>query len=203
MNIFDIVLIIVFVSSIIIGFGRGFVREVISILSLIAAIIVGILFSNQLATALTNSASVQHLIGKSSDAIGMSAAQPASYIAIGISFFLLFIGTLLIGAIVGYLLNSIFQFGVLGAGNRLFGAIFGFIRGLIFAIILVFILQLTPLSEETWWKESRFVNAFKPETAWLNKIISPVLADVQAKVGKKLDDLSNKNAKDSSNPNTK
>lgn len=197
MNIVDIVIIIIFASSIVIGFGRGFIKEVISFLSLIAAIVLAIVFSNQFATAMTNSPTVQHLIGRSSEAIHASTTQPASYIAIGISFFLIFIGVLLIGAILGFLLNSIFQFGGLGFGNRFFGAIFGLIRAFIFTMIIVFIIQLTSLSEEPWWKESRFVVAAQPVIQWLDNTISPALADFKSKVGEKLENAVTPSSKDS------
>jgi membrane protein required for colicin V production len=204
MNIVDIIVIVIFASSIVIGFGRGFVKEVISFLSLIAAVVIATLFSNQVATSMTNSPTVRHLIGRSSDAMGVSTAEPASYIAVGLSFFLILIGVLIIGAIIGAILNSIFQFGVLGAGNRIFGAVFGLVRGFIIAIILVFVLQLTPLSEETWWKDSRFVVASKPAVEWLSSSTSPALTGLKDKVSKKFkngNDENENNAKTDSKTN--
>lgn len=198
MNIVDIIVIVIFASSIVIGFGRGFVKEVISFLSLIAAVVIATLFSNQVATSMTNSPTVHHLVGRSSDAMGVNTAQPASYIAVGLSFFLILIGVLIIGAIIGAILNSIFQFGVLGASNRIFGAVFGLVRGFIIAIILVFVLKLTPLSDETWWKDSRFVVASMPVVQWLSRSTSPALADLKNKVGKKF-----KNGNDENENNTK
>lgn len=199
MNFVDILIIIIFVSSMIYGFSRGFVREVVSFLTLIVAIVIAILFSNQLAMMISNSSFIQHLIGHSSE----HAAQPASYITVVISFLLLFVGILIIGAIIGFILNAIFQWGVLGFGNRLMGALCGLIRGFIYTLILVFIIHLTSLSNEEWWKQSRFVTALQPTIDWMDKSISPVLIELKSTVGKTFEKVVPSENKTSSNTSNK
>src|SRR5205085_9070962 len=119
MNWFDYLLLIILILSILGGFGRGFIREILSLLTWIAAFIIATLFSHTLAAVFTSSASVQNVIGQASDAIGVNAAQPVSYVAIAISYAVLFLGTVIAGSILSFFLNAAFQIGVLGLANRL------------------------------------------------------------------------------------
>ncbi|EKD72123.1 MAG: CvpA family protein [uncultured bacterium] len=180
-NWIDYVIIGIFFFSIIAGLIRGLAKEVISLLTLIAAFIVASMFSSKLAAMFTASSSVQGIVDQASSSVGVSAAQPVSYAAIGISFAVLFIGTIIVGAIVGFFLNLAFQSGILGFGNRLLGGIFGFARGLIINLVLVFVVQLTPFGNETKWHESYLVNSFQPAVEWLGKMVSPALADLKEK----------------------
>src|SRR3990167_9968971 len=131
MNWVDYTILAIFLFSTLAGIGRGFVREIISLVTWIAAFVIAILFSNALATIFTSTSTVQTAVGQASTAIGVDAAQPASYLALGISFFILFIGTIIVGSIISYILNIAFQAGVLGLGNRLLGGAFGLCRGFI------------------------------------------------------------------------
>ncbi|MFW8696320.1 CvpA family protein, partial [Mesorhizobium japonicum] len=82
-----------------------------------------------------------------------------SYAALAISFGLLFAGTVIAGSIVGYVLNIAFQTGILGFGNRILGAGFGLCRGFIICLVIIFVVQLTPLGSEPWWHQSQIVIA--------------------------------------------
>src|SRR3990167_10616958 len=105
LNFVDILILIVFFISMTMGFARGLVSEVISLAALIAAIFFAAMFSNQLATYFTSSQSVQDVVAQTSNVIGTSTAQPVSYMALGISFALIFLGVLFIGSFIKYLLN--------------------------------------------------------------------------------------------------
>lgn len=187
LNFVDIILIIIFFCSIIIGFGRGFVREVISLGTFILAFIVAIYFTTPLAAMITNSTFVQNMINQASGSVGSAnASQSANYVAMGIAFGLLFLGTIIVGAIFGWILNLAFQSGMLGFGNRLLGGIFGFVRGYLLNLVLVFVVQLTPMSNQSWWQQSYFVNAYQPEVQWLASLVSPTLDNLKAKLGQSL-----------------
>lgn len=127
MNFVDIIIILIFAASILVGLGRGFVRELISLLTLIAAFFIATTFANQLAEGISHLSSVQHAVEQSTSAIGASTAQPASYGIYAVAFTILFIGTLLLGAIFTYMLNMAFQTGIMGLGNHLLGGLFGFV----------------------------------------------------------------------------
>jgi membrane protein required for colicin V production len=182
----DYIIVAIFILSILAGFGRGLVKEVVSLITLIAAFVVAIMFANPLATAFTSSSSVQNAVSQASTAIGASAAQPVSYLALGLSFGLLFAGTIIAGAIISSILNLAFQTGILGIGNRILGGVFGFFRGYIINLVMIFLVQLSPLGSQSWWQQSQLVGAFQPQVAWLGDLVSPSLANLKAKFGQTL-----------------
>ncbi len=175
-NFVDIIILLIFLISIIIGFGRGLISEVLSIIILIAAFAVAIYFTTPLANYFTNLEYVKHAVSQSS-----STPQPASYIAIAISFALLFIATIIVGAILKALLNLVVTGSVLGIGNRILGGIFGLVRGFLIIVFIIFLVQLSPLSNEQWWQQSKFVPQFQPAIAWLTNIVSPTLSNFKEK----------------------
>lgn len=181
MNFVDLIILAIFFISALVGLFRGLVSEVVSLVTLIAAFVIAILFAQPLASAFTHSAPVQDVVNQTSGAIGVSTSQPVSYLAIGISFAVLFGGTIIVGAIVKLLLNLAFQTGILGLGNRLFGAIFGLVRGFIINLVLIFLVQLSPFGSQPWWHQSQFVVAYQPAVAWLGGIVSPALANLKVK----------------------
>lgn len=182
LNWVDLIILAFFFLSIIAGMGRGFIGEVVSLLTWIMAFIVAITFTYPLASAFTSSSSVQGIVTQASSAIGMSASQPVSYLALVICFLILFAGTILAGSLLGYFLNFAFQVGTLGIGNRLLGGIFGFARGFIINLVLIFLVQLTPFNKASWWQQSQFVASFQPTVQWLDGIISPNLGNLKAKI---------------------
>lgn len=175
--------------SVLTGFGRGLVKEVVSLATLIAAFVVAILFASKLSVYFTSSSMVQNMVAQTSSAIGVSTETAVSYVAIGISFAILFSVTAIIGSIIGSILNSLFQVGLLGVGNRLLGAAFGVARGLLISLVIVFVVQLTPLSGETWWQKSQLVAKFQPGVVWLGNVVSPALSGLKNKFSGTVNDM--------------
>ena len=189
LNVVDIVILLVFFSSIIIGFGRGFVGEVVSLATLIIAIFIAINFTAPLANYFTAMPTVKGVVTQTSSAIGVSTSQPVSYIALGISFGLIFFGTMLLGGIVKLILNSIFQTGVLGLGNRLLGALFGTVRGFFINLVLIFLMQLSPFGSSSWFAQSQLVQKYQPYVQGLANYVSPTLNNLRDKINQALQDV--------------
>ena len=189
LNFVDIIILIIFFMSMIVGFVRGLVSEMISLITLIAAFVIAIMFSNSLASYFTSTSSVQAVVSQTSTAIGTNTAQPVSYIAIGVSFAILFTVTALVGSIVKYIINIPFAYGMLGFGNRILGGGFGLARGFIINLVLIFLVQLSPLGSEPWWVSSSYVQAFQPAVGWLGPIVSPVLANLREKFNATLQEV--------------
>lgn len=189
LNWVDYVFLAIFFFSMMAGFGRGLVREVVSLATLIAAFVVAIMFSNALATAFTSSAPVQNVVSQASSAIGMNTAQPVSYLALGISFAVLFAGTVIAGSIISYFLNIAFQTGILGFGNRILGGVFGLGKGFLITLVIIFVVQLTPFSSNTAWQQSQLVGNFQPAVQWLGNIVSPTLSNLKARFGQTFQDV--------------
>lgn len=189
MNWIDIVILGIFFFSAMAGLARGLIGEVVSLASLIASFVVAIMFASPLSKALLNSPMIQGLINQVTSSTGINTEQAASYLALGISFGLLFAGTAMVGSVISYLFGAAFQTGVLGFGNRILGAGFGLIRGYILNLVLIFLVQLTPLSNYPVWQQSQFVHAYQPSVQWLGTVVSPLLSNLKAKVGTTLQDV--------------
>lgn len=190
LNWVDYIILAVFFFSVLAGFGRGLVREIISLATIVAAFIVASLFAGSLADMFTSSASVQTVVTQASNSTGVNAAQSASYIALGLSFTLIFVGTIIAGSLIGYFINMAFQAGVLGIGNRLLGGVFGLVRGFIINLVIIFVVQLTPFASQAAWQQSQMVVSFQPAVIWLGNIVSPALANLKEKIGGSLENAS-------------
>ncbi len=182
LNWIDYVFIAIFLLSIFAGVSRGFIREMMSLITFAAAIVIAVMFANTLALAFTGDPSVQNVVSQSSSTIGVDTTQTVSYLAIGVSFVVLFVGTIIVGAIVGYIVNMAFQTGVLGFGNRVLGAIFGFGRAFIINLVLIFLVQLTSLADKDAWHASVVVSGYQPMVVWLTGVVSPSLASLKEKL---------------------
>jgi len=173
LNWVDYVFIAILAFSILTGFSRGFVKEIISLITLCAAIILASIFATTLAATLVNSHSMQGLTTQASAAIGADASQPVSYAAIGISFALIFAGTVMIGAMLSFFINLVFTVGVIGFGNRILGAAFGVCRGVLLSLAIIFVVQLTSFAKQEWWGQSLVVKRALPVVAQLGEFVSP------------------------------
>lgn len=191
LNIVDILILVIFFISIIIGLGRGLVSEILSLVTLIAAFVIAMMFTNSLAAYFTNTAVLGNAVSTTTAASGADTTQTISYMTLGVSFALLFVATIIVGGLVKMLLNAIFQTGILGFGNRLLGGIFGLIRGALFCLALIFLVQLSPVAKEPWWTQSQLVPRFQPAVVKLGDIVSPQLADLKETFTSKVNDLSN------------
>jgi membrane protein required for colicin V production len=178
MNVVDITILIIFLLSILIGLGRGFVSELLSLIVIIAAFVVAIVFTNSLANYFTSAAVMHNVMSETATTAassGSATTQPASYMIYAVSFAILFAATVIVGGVIKILLNMLVSARVLGIGNRILGAIFGFIRGYLFVLVLIFLVQLSPASSSQKWQESKYVPFFQPQVVWLANIVSPTL----------------------------
>lgn len=185
----DYIWIAILLFSMLAGFGRGFVKEIVSLASIVAAFIIATMFAQQLAAHFTSTSAVQSVVTQSSSAIGMNTSQPVSYAAIGISFGLLFAGTMIAGAILGFFLNFAFSIGILGIGNRILGAAFGLVKGGILVLVIIFCVQLTSAGSSASWKKSQIVAQYQPAVAWLGRLVSPHLATLKEKAVQTLQEV--------------
>lgn len=183
LNWVDFIILLIFLLSLLTGLSRGLIKELISLISLVAAFALAIMFANPLALYITNSETVQGVIHQASSSSGANASQPISYVLIGMSFAMIFAGVVILGSIIGLIINMVFNTGVLGIGNRLLGAIFGLARGYIITLVVIFVVQLTPLSTQYWWEQSQIVHAYQPAVQWLDEIVSPALANMKESIG--------------------
>lgn len=143
--------------SSIIGLLRGFIREVFSLVIWMVATWVALTFSREFSGLLEG-------------IIDYPSARIAAAFAI------LFVITLILGALISYLLGELVKRTGLTGSDRFAGMIFGIARGLIVVAIVIMLGGLTPLPEDSWWKESVLIPPFQSLAVWLHDHIPSSLA---------------------------
>lgn len=134
----DWILVAALVVSILIGVLRGFTREVLGLASWILAIAAALLLAPTAAVYLE-----PHITVPS--------------IRIAASYGLVFFVGLVAGAVVTYVISSLVRKSPLSGIDRTVGGGFGLVRGLLLAVVLVWLVGLTPARQDPWWGESVFV----------------------------------------------
>lgn len=135
MTIFDYAVLTIVVLSIGLGWWRGIVYELLSLLGWAAAFFMAKLFAPEL---------VQYV----PDALGSEAAKAA------VAYGALFVVTLILSGIVAWSLSKLIKFVGLGWMDGALGAGFGFARGVMLVLVLVLLAGLTLLPQEPAWKNA-------------------------------------------------
>lgn len=84
-----------------------------------------------------------------------------------VAFAILFAATLIVGAMVNYLIGEVVRMTGLAGTDRLFGMIFGFVRG--FVVVMAILLLVPPLvaiDQDIWWRESLLIPHFMEFEGW-------------------------------------
>ena len=126
LNWVDWFIVVVLVASILLSLWRGFAREAISLAAWVAAFVIANLFVDQMASLL--STWISNVTGR--------------YVA---AFALLFVGTLMLGGVLGILAAQLLKVTGLSVLDRLLGTVFGFARGVIIILVLVVVVFLQPI----------------------------------------------------------
>lgn len=134
----DYAILVLIMVSAIVGLLRGLVQETFSLLGWIAAMWVTLRYHQALAF---------HLAGL--------ITQPGLRLAAAMTG--LFLATLIVSKIIGYLIATLIARSPLGFLNRLGGLAFGAARGVLLILILILFAQGAGLTAEPWWSESRLI----------------------------------------------
>ena len=127
---------------------RGFVKEAMSLIIWLAAFTVAMTFKEAAADLLVNFISLA------------SMRQLAAWAG-------LFVGTLLLGSMINFLLGKLVSSTGLSGTDRTLGLVFGVFRGLLIVLALVIILpQAVPVDQDPWWQASALIPVFQSFEAW-------------------------------------
>ncbi|WP_371377387.1 CvpA family protein [Thalassotalea aquiviva] len=148
----DYAILIIIGISTLISLVRGFAKEAVSLVIWIGAFFVSSTFYQELSTYLTN--------------ITDPMLRNAAAIAI------LFIITLILGAIINYLIGQLVNKTGLSGTDRVLGLAFGALRGaLVVSAILFFMDAFTPAPDTLWWQQAVLIPEFKVVIEWFFEYI--------------------------------
>ncbi len=147
----DYIVLAVILCSAVVGAFRGFLREVISVISWILAFWLAWRFAPSLAPKFG---------GALQDPVyGVWAAR-------GLIFLLVVIAGYILGAVV----NHFVRLSMFSGLDRLLGFLLGVVRGLVVIGVAIMLAQALRLDDETWWKQSRLVAALQPLAGMLRAL---------------------------------
>ena len=138
--------------SALISLKLGFVKEALSLTTWIIAGVVAWMFGAGLSQYLVN----------------YIETPSARVIA---SCTILFVATLLVGAMVNFLIGELIRVTGLSGTDRFLGMVFGAARGGLLVVVAVGLLSLGPVQQDQWWQQSRLVPQFLMVADWSKNLI--------------------------------
>lgn len=149
MNWIDFVILGVIGFSALISLVRGFVKEALSLVIWASAFYIATQYYLKLAAYFTN---IDNEMVRNGVALGA-----------------LFIATLILGALLNYIISQLVVKTGLSGTDRVLGVVFGALRGvLIIAAVLFFMDAFTAFPSADWWEQSQLIPQFK-------RIIAPFI----------------------------
>lgn len=135
----DWVILGIVVVSCLFGLMRGLIKEALSVANWIIAVLIAVTFRDPLASLLVN-----HIETPSLRQI--------------VAFSSLFVTTLIVGALVNYLIGELVKITGLSSTDRVLGMVFGLLRG--FVVVMALLLLIPPIvsiDQDPWWRESALI----------------------------------------------
>jgi membrane protein required for colicin V production len=148
----DWTLIAVIAVSSLISLRRGFVKEALSLLTWVVAGAVAWMFGGALS---------QHLV--------QFIETPSARVIAGCV--ILFVATLVVGALVNFVIGELVRVTGLSGTDRFLGMVFGAARGGLLVVVAVGLISLAPVQQDPWWQESSLVPHFLMIADWSKNLI--------------------------------
>jgi membrane protein required for colicin V production len=148
----DLFIIAVIVLSALISLIRGFVKESISLFTWIIAGVLALRYYAPMAELFEpfiSSLTLRQWVGGGS----------------------LFLVTLLVGAIVNFIVSQLVSKTGLSGTDKALGVVFGAARGVMIIVMLVLLASLTPMPQADWWADSSLIDFFQQLAEWFKGII--------------------------------
>ncbi len=151
-NYFDIAIVVIILITALIGFMRGIVWMGIFLATWAAAILLAIKYKDAVAQALP---------------IKLSSEIAQT----GLAALLIFLGVLIVGAIINFIFSKAVAAVGLGAFDRILGTGLGIALGALAITLLTMLLGLTELPNQKAWSQSLLIPKFQEASAWLQTLI--------------------------------
>lgn len=148
----DALILGVLVISALISLSRGFIKEALSLVTWIVAGIIAWMFGGSLG----------HHFEPYIDTPSVRVIAACA---------VLFLATLLIGALVNFLLAQLVRATGLTGTDRFLGMVFGAARGLLLVVVVVGLLSLAPVQQDIWWKQSTLIPHFLLIADWSKNLV--------------------------------
>ena len=137
MNGVDTAILVVTTLSCLFGLWRGLVKEVLSLVTWVAALLVARVYSETLSDVLVN----------------VIESSSVRYVA---AFALIFVIVMMIGTLLNHLLSKLLTITGIKVLDRLLGGVFGVARGVIIVLVILFITSVF-VSETEQWQQSTLI----------------------------------------------
>ncbi len=135
------------VVSALVSLRRGFFKEILSLITWVAAVFVAWTFGGALSIHLTpyfDTPSVRVMVACA----------------------LLFVATLFVGALVNRLIGGLIQMTGLSGTDRVLGMVFGGLRGCLLVTAIIGLMTLAPLDQDPAWQQSVLIPHFLLLADW-------------------------------------
>ncbi len=151
----DIAILLVLAISASVGLFRGFIKEVFSLATWGAALLLSFLFRSQVGQLLPLDPELGSIV--------LDLAGGAC----------IFILVLVCGGLVSHLLSKLAEATGLSGTDRTLGSVFGLARGLVIVLaILIFLPAMAPVEEVNWWASSFLIPEFLAFESWAMELLS-------------------------------
>lgn len=158
LNWIDYAIIGIILLSLLIGVVRGFVCEIISLITWVAAFVLAFKFAAPAAAHLTftDSATTRYVI----------------------AFAGIFILTLVIGITINVMIRHLWHRTGVPAADRILGLLLGIARGVVIIAFILLLMASSPLKDEPKVTESQLIPVFKPVVNWLHDTLPEKVVNV-------------------------
>ena len=150
LNWIDFTIIGIIGFSVLMGLARGFVLEAMSLMTWVAAIIIGVLYCEEMS-------------------VWFSAISVTS-VRILLTFMLLVLATLIVGGVVSHIIGKLIKSTRFSITDRIIGTLFGFARGTMIVAVLALTIHSSNIAREHGaWKTSTLIPHFEPLALWVKE----------------------------------
>lgn len=158
MTIFDYLVLFVLICSIVVSTMRGLVKEILSLLGWIAALVVANAYGDSLAGLLPE-------------------AVPGHVTRLIVAFVGLFVGVKILTSLLAMALDALVKAGGFSVADRGLGGLFGLARGLVIVMAGVLVCGMTAIPQQDFWKNAKL----SPLAETAARTVKPFLPDNIAK----------------------